>query len=393
MVDHTLIYEIKNTTYMEINNNNLQAATESIVANVQKINILRTQLKGTDQYEAAQMLLIDKFELSQTEASEIIDDLKSGIKSYQETYTSMMQNTEETVKASIASAVAGMNEAERVRYLASMLSALELASTIQELNQETIDNKLNANMAKSEEELANAIVLAIDNVPVDTLAKAAEQLDAETICDVASAIEKNTEEFRFSAALQLYIAQREGTFKVVEDSEALSPQLIGALSSGAVDAMLTTADLKAGKIDLTKWQTIMKYILGAVFAVAMMCLAILGMILITLPIMGLFWNVFGTGFFAMLLLFMVLIPILSYGADKSTDAIMWVLDKLAPIYDTVVVKATAFFKGIYEKISNWIKVRYGKVSNQVSETTTQNNQSIQERQEEQGYGNDVPVMA
>jgi len=68
---------------MEINNNNLQAATESIVANVQKINNLRTQLKGTDQYEAAQMLLIGKFGLSQTEASEIIDDLKSGIKSYQ----------------------------------------------------------------------------------------------------------------------------------------------------------------------------------------------------------------------------------------------------------------------------------------------------------------------
>lgn len=378
---------------MEINNNNLQAATESIVANVQKINNLRTQLKGTDQYEAAQMLLIGKFGLSQTEASEIIDDLKSGIKSYQETHTSMMQNTEETVKASIASAVAGMNEAERVRYLASMLSALELASTTQELDQETIDNKLNANMAKSEEELANAIVVTIDNVPVDTLARAAEQLDAETICDVASAIEKNTEEFRFSAALQLYIAQREGTFKVVEGSENLSPQLIGALSSGAVDAMLATADLKAGKIDLTKWQTIMKYILGAVFAVAMTCLAILGMILITLPIMGLFWNVFGTGFFATLLLFMVLIPILRYGADKSTDAIMWMLDKLAPIYDTVVVKATVFFKGIYEKISNWIKARYGKVSNQVSENATQNNQSIQGRQEEQGYGNDVPAMA
>jgi len=378
---------------MEINNNNLQAATESIVANVQKINNLRTQLKGTDQYEAAQMLLIGKFGLSQTEASEIIDDLKSGIKSYQETHTSMMQNTEETVKASIASAVAGMNEAERVRYLASMLSAFELASTTQELDQETIDNKLNANMAKSEEELANAIVVTIDNVPVDTLAKAAEQLDAETICDVASAIEKNTEEFRFSAALQLYIAQREGTFKVVEGSENLSPQLIGALSSGAVDAMLATADLKAGKIDLTKWQTIMKYILGAVFAVAMTCLAILGMILITLPIMGLFWNVFGTGFFATLLLFMVLIPILRYGADKSTDAIMWMLDKLAPIYDTVVVKATVFFKGIYEKISNWIKARYGKVSNQVSENATQNNQSIQGRQEEQGYGNDVPAMA
>ena len=378
---------------MEINNNNLQAATESIVANVQKINNLRTQLKGTDQYEAAQMLLIGKFGLSQTEASEIIDDLKSGIKSYQETHTSMMQNTEETVKASTASAVAGMNEAERVRYLASMLSALELASTTQELDQETIDNKLNANMAKSEEELANAIVVTIDNVPVDTLAKAAEQLDAETICDVASAIEKNTEEFRFSAALQLYIAQREGTFKVVEGSENLSPQLIGALSSGAVDAMLATADLKAGKIDLTKWQTIMKYILGAVFAVAMTCLAILGMILITLPIMGLFWNVFGTGFFATLLLFMVLIPILRYGADKSTDAIMWMLDKLAPIYDTVVVKATVFFKGIYEKISNWIKARYGKVSNQVSENATQNNQSIQGRQEEQGYGNDVPAMA
>ena len=72
---------------------------------------------------------------------------------------------------------------------------------------------------------------------------------------------------------------------------------------------------------------------------------------------------------------------------------MWMHEKLQPIYDTVVVKATVFFKGIYEKISNWIKARYGKVSNQVSENATQNNQSIQGRQEEQGYGNDVPAMA
>lgn len=384
---------------MELKNNNLQAATESIVANVQKINDLRAQFKEANLDEVAQMLLIDKFELSQTEASEIIEDLKSGIKSYQDTHASMMQNSETTVKESIATAIAGMNEAERVRYLASMLSALELASATQELDQQAIDNKLNANMAKNEEELTAAIVVAIDNVPVSTLAKAAEQLDAETICDVASAIEKNTEEFRFSAALQLYIAQREGTFKIEEGSEVLSPQMIGALSSGAVDAMLATADLKAGKIGLNKWQTIMKYILGAVFAVAMTCLAILGMILITLPIMGLFWNVFGTGVFATILLIMLLIPVLRYGADKSTDAIAWMLDKLAPVYDTVIVKATAFFKGIYEKISNWIRARYNKTSNTVSETTTQSDQTIAQpvpsvqRQDENGYSNEMPAMA
>lgn len=385
---------------MELKNNNLQAATESIVANVQKINELRTQFKEANMDEAAQMLLIDKFELSQTEASEIIEALKSGIKSYQDTHASMMQNSEATVKESIATAIAGMNEAERVRYLASMLSALELASATQGLDQQAIDNKLNANMAKNEEELTAAIVVAIDNVPVSTLAKAAEQLDAETICDVASAIEKNTEEFRFSAALQLYIAQREGTFKIEDGSEALSPQMIGALSSGAVDAMLATADLKAGKIGLNKWQAIMKYILGAVFAVAMTCLAILGMVLITLPIMGLFWNVFGTGVFATFFLIMLLIPVLLYGSDKSSDAIAWMLDKLAPVYDTVITKATAFFKGIYEKISNWIKARYNKTSNTVSETTTQSDQTIaqpapsaQERQDENGYSNKMPAMA
>lgn len=377
---------------MELNNN-LQAAIKSIVANMQKINDLRTQFKGINQYESAQMLLIDKFELSQTEASEIIEDLKSGINSYHETHNSMMQNSEETVKASIKSATAGMNEAERVRYLASMLSALELASATDELNQEVIDNKLNANMAKAEADLTNAIVVAIDNVPMDNLAKAAEKLDAETIRDIASAIEKNTEEFRFSAALQLYIAQREGSFKVAEGSDALSPQLIGALSSGAVDAMLATSDLKAGKIDLNKWQTIMKYILGAVFAVSMMCLAIFGIMLLTLPIMGLFWNVFGTGFFATMFLFMILVPILSYGADKSTNAIMWMLDKLAPVYDSVIVKATSFFKNVYQKIATWIKARYEKVANSVSETAPQNNLPVQERQEEQGYGCDVPAMA
>lgn len=344
-------------------NNNLQTAIENITANAQAIDTLRASSAGSDMATAAQSLLTKKFGISETEAVQIVTDIKSGMDSYKSTHSAMTANREATLKDSLAKAVDGMNDAERINYLASMLSAIELASASAGVSKDAINSKLDANMAKSETELTDAIIAALDTLPLDVVSEAAVSLDADTISQVASAIDKNSDEFRFMAALQLYIAQREGTFKPVENGEPLSPALIGSLASGAVDAMLATADLKTGKINLAKWQEILKYILGTLFAIAATSLATLGMILLTLPLMAAVWSVLGTGFLATLLLFIIMIPVLHFAAGKTVDVVFYLLDKLAPIYDTIVVKATAFVKDIYAKISAWANAHIGNRTN------------------------------
>lgn len=346
---------------MELNNKNLQAAAESIAANMNQISELRAQVADTDMNEVAQQQLIDKFDLSQTEAAEIVEDLKSGLTMYATTYTSMKDDAAGTVISSLEKATEGMNADERVRYLASLLSALELAKVNKDADQSAIDRLLEDNLNKSEAELTDAIVLGLDNLPLEALTQAIEEITPDSVKNVAEAIEKNSEDFRFMAALQLYILHREGTLKLNEEDQKLNPRLIGALASGAVDAMIATSNLKANKISLKDWQYVIKVIAGTLFAVAATCLAVIGMLGLSLPIMLLIWSVLGTGFFATLTMFVILIPILQYGAEKASDLIVGIMEKLSPIYDRLVVKITAFFKTIYDKISVWVKAKYGEV--------------------------------
>jgi hypothetical protein len=305
----------------------------------------------------------------------------------------MGENPEEVVKENIISATSSMNKEEKVRYLASMLSALELAAT-PDLSQEMVENKLNSNLQKNEEELIDETVKALGSLPLETLSQTIEQLDSETIKEIAKAIEMNTTEFRFFAALQLYITQREGTIKLSDADVKLTPSMIGALSAGAVDAILATSALKEGEINLERWQEIVKFICGVLFAIAVTGLTVVGLVLLTLPIMDIIWSIFGVGIMAMVMFSLIFIPLTWYGTDKATDAMIWMLEKLDPIFDKVIVRLTEMIKNTYEKILEWVKAYYKKeVITQASETTSQEKQPIQETQDEQLYSSNAPVMA
>jgi hypothetical protein len=378
---------------MDFTQENIKVASASINNSIEAIKKLRENCGTADIYEVAQGLLMDKFKLSQTEASEIVEDLKSGIESYTTLYKKMGENPEEVVKENIISATSSMNKEEKVRYLASMLSALELAAT-PDLSQEMVENKLNSNLQKNEEELIDETVKALGSLPLETLSQTIEQLDSNTIKEIAKAIEMNTTEFRFFAALQLYITQREGTIKLSDADVKLTPSMIGALSAGAVDAILATSALKEGEINLERWQEIVKFICGVLFAIAVTGLTVVGLVLLTLPIMDIIWSIFGVGIMAMVMFSLIFIPLTWYGTDKATDAMIWMLEKLDPIFDKVIVRLTEVIKNTYEKILEWVKAYYKKEAiTQASESISQEKQPIQETQDEQLYSNNAPVMA
>lgn len=342
---------------MEIKENTLQTALEALSANAEQIKVIRTKAPGANVHESAQLLLIDKYQLTQTEAAEIVDAFAKGIESYRTLHSAMEADREECIKQNLAKATENMTDAERTRYLASMLSALELVSFTQ-LSQEQLDARLNANMAKDEAVLTADIVNALGTLPVDALAPVAEKLDAEAVAAVAEAVEKNSDDYRLLSALQLYMAERDGQLDL--GNEPMSPEMMGSLAAGAVDAMLVTAQLKNEEITLEKWQQVLKTILGSLFVLACVCYSVTAALAVVEPIIlvgMLFCGIWGP--LAVLTAMFICIPLVYCITNVVGNASLWIVEKFAPVYDLLIVKITAVVKSLWEKICNWFKSRSG----------------------------------
>ncbi len=331
---------------------NLQTACAVLSSNTEAIETLKKEHEGVSLFEAAQLFLIEKYNLSQTEAFEVVTDLKAGIEEYQTARTAVEANYEETLHKAITDSLKSLNAEEQTRYLASMLTALQLASKT-ECTQATIDEAVKTNSNKSQDVLIEEIVKALDTLPLSSVAEAAKTLNSESIKAVAEAINKNTTDYRLMAAVQLYAAQREGLLKLEEKQSPLPTNVIGALASASVDAMLATSELQNGTITLSKWQVIVKYILGGLFAVACSSIAMLTIIAVATSVMMFIWSVLGTSLIALLLSFACVLPILEYGVDYTIEGITKVEEWLSPIYDKTVLTMTSWATTIFTSIKTW----------------------------------------
>lgn len=331
---------------------NLQTACAVLSSNTETIETLKKEHEGVSLFEAAQLFLIEKYNLSQTEAFEVVTDLKAGIEEYQAARTAVEANYEETLRKAITDSLKSLNAEEQTRYLASMLTALQLASKA-ECTQATIDEAVKANSNKSQDVLIEEIVKALDTLPLSSVAEAAKTLNSESIKAVAEAINKNTADHRLMAAVQLYAAQREGLLKLEDKQSPLPPKLIGALASASVDAMLATSELQDGTITLTKWQVIIKYILGGLFAVACSSIAMLIITAVASSVMMFIWSGLGTSLIALLLSFAGILPILKYGVDYTIEGVTKVEEWLSPIYDKTVLTMTSWVTAVFASIRTW----------------------------------------
>lgn len=359
---------------------NLQAASAVLSSNTEAIEALRKNNKGVDLFEAAQMFLIDKYNLSQTEACEVVTDLKAGIEEYQTARTAVEANQANAVREAIKKSLNTLSSEEQTRYLASMLTALQLASN-SALDQATIDEAVKANANETNDVLIEKIVKALDTLPLAPVAEAAQTLNAETIKVVADAISQNTADYRLMAAVQLYAAQREELLKLHDTQVPLSPQMLGALASASVDAMLATSALNDEKITLAKWQVVMKYILGALFVVACSYVAVLAITAVAMSVMVAIWSVIGTSIIAIIVSFAMILPILKYGMDYAIEGMMNVVEWLSPIYDKVVQTVTNWVVNVFNAIKSWLKNASHTANEEQCETqpttaTTANNSAM-----------------
>lgn len=335
-------------------NENLQGVITAINSNAEAIETLRKREDGMTLDEAAELFLMDKYKLSQTEAADIVDGLACGMSKYREAYGKVSENYEETVRKSVNDSLENMNDKERTKYLSSMLTLLEAASK-PDCDESVIEKLMKENSAKTQEELVDGIVNAMNGLSLDMVASMAKDVNVASVASLAEAIEKNSEDYRFMVAVQLYVIQRDKQLQLTGVSTTLEPEMLGALSSASVDAMLATADLQNGKITLKRWQQILKYILGAVFVVASIYFMVMILTTASVATMLSILGVIGTSIAAIILSFVVILPVLKYGADFAIKNIMLLLEKLSPIYDKVVTVCTSCVASAFSAAIAWVK--------------------------------------
>lgn len=304
--------------------------------------------------EVAQTILIEKFGIAQIEAEEIVDDINKGIAEFDEQFKANVVGGRVTAKEKLSNLTKDLSAEERSNRYANILTALQLINK-SEATQEEAEQLLDANSQKDIDTLAEEIeALLNDGINLDDLANAVKNgVNVEAVTEIAKHIEMNKDDYRFMTALWLYIAQREGSIKLSDSEVPVSAQMLGALSGASIEAILVTAELEDGKIDMKRWQVIMKWILGALFFAALLFLA---------------WNVIGA--LAFISTYVVL-ELIGYSAISVGVALVvgfllcwFVTDKtlkwgframefLGELYDEYINPFTEQVKAIAAKVKEW----------------------------------------
>ncbi len=322
----------------------------------------------------AQTIIIEEFNDAQIEAEEIVNYLKKGISEFDAQFKINCDTEKINVKNIFIEASKNMSEEERKTCYVKILSSLQLMGK-DNVTEEEYESKIEDNDTLSEEELLSKTEELINNnvLSLDTISdKVKEELGSEAFIQLSNKVNENKNNYRFLAALWLYIEQRKGNIKLSESELGLSATEIGALAAAGVETIIATNELIEGKIDKKKWQVIVKYILGTLVGI----LLVGSFLAITLAAgatpMLIMWSLFGLGFVPTFIGLLGAFYVMGYLCDFLYDNI-WenIFDKLSDFYDKYIHVVT-------EKVNSW----YASVRAWVSKTTHKNKETANENQED-----------
>lgn len=322
----------------------------------------------------AQTIIIEEFNDAQIEAEEIVNYLKKGISEFDAQFKINCDTEKINVKNIFIEASKNMSEEERKTCFVKILSSLQLMGK-DNVTEEEYESKIEDNDTLSEEELLSKTEELINNnvLSLDTISdKVKEELGSEAFIQLSNKVNENKNNYRFLAALWLYIEQRKGNIKLSESELGLSATEIGALAAAGVETIIATNELIEGKIDKKKWQVIVKYILGTLVSI----LLVGSFLAITIAAgaipMVIMWSLFGFGFVPTFIGLLGTYYIIAYLSDFLYDNI-WenIFDKLSDFYDKYIHVVT-------EKVNSW----YASVRVWVSKTTHKNKETANENQED-----------
>lgn len=346
-------------------NETLNAAVKAMDGSQTEIQKLREQAKNEPISEVVQRYLMDKLNMTQSEAEEICNDIQQGISEFDAQFAANSSTEKVNLREKLESVIENMEEEKRVKYLSGILTAFQVAQH-QEMSPEEISSLQEANAKRSVEELIDEIENLFDeNFSVEKLAEFVDaNVDATAIAELARQIDMSKEEYRFLAAAILCVGQHNGSVKLSD--EPIPASLLGALASAGVETIKLTGDLKEGKIDLKHWQVVLKWILGALVSCALGCVAIMMISFMAGVIADFVLTIFGTGLLAVFAALAITLY-LSWDFTKYTvDGIASLFEVLADVYDQYVEPVTQKVKKWVAVVKKWFTALGEKVKDEVT---------------------------
>lgn len=300
--------------------------------------------------DVAQELLMEKFGISQIEAEEIVVDLKAGIENFDNQYKVTVEQERISVVEQLAEKAKDLSDKERVDYYANILTAIQLLGK-EDLTEDMVTAKQKENASKTTEELATEIEAMLNGeISLDALADAVlNSVNKEALSKIAKEIELRKDDYRFLVALWLYIDQREGKIKFSDSDVKIPTATLGALAGASIEALIATNDLNEGKIDLKRWQVIMKWILGTAFVVGIVFLTAYTAAFVGLSAILLFMSLFGASLLSLIAATVLAIYVCGCWGEAIGDCSVKALEYLSDVYDKYIIIVT-------DKVAKWIAV-------------------------------------
>lgn len=332
-------------------NETLNAAVKAMSESQEEIKNLREQAKVEPINEVVQRYLIDKLDMTQSEAEEVCNDIQQGITEFDSQFAANSASEKAILREKLESVIKDMEEENRVKYLSGILTAFQVAQQ-QELSAEEVTSLQESNAKLSVEDLISKIETQFnDNFSVENLAEFVNtNVDASAIIELAHQIDMSKEEYRFLAAAILCVGQHTGKVKLSE--EPIPASLLGALASAGVETLSLTGKLKEGKIDLKRWQTVLKWILGALVVCALGVAAIVLVSLFTASLVDVIFTLLGDGFLGMFVTSIISVFVAWNTSEYLLGNLPKLLDLLASVYDQ-------YIEPITQKVKNWAAIVKG----------------------------------
>ena len=379
---------------MDFTKASVEKAVEAIKKHGEEFDAIRKEGSNLSIEEIAQKLIIDKFGDAQIEAEEIVSDLKKGLANFDAQFNKNKETEKINVKECLEEATKDNTDEERKNCYVNILTAIELLNA-KELSEDDVNAKLAENAELSEEELLAKIEDVMNStISLDSLAeKVKEGLSSDTLSQLAKEIELNKDDYRFMAAVWLYVEQREGNLKLSDSDFAISAEQIGTLAGASVEAIITNNALNEGKIDMATWQKVMKWIIGAAIGLFLAYGCFLVVANVSLLAMSLILSILGSGTFAIFLSLAVAIYVAWKSSDIMAEGWMMVMEAYLDFYNKHIAGITAKVASWITALKTWFANLADKAKSVVSgnknQTETQQTESNNEEQNLQGQ----PVMA
>lgn len=348
-------------------NETLDAAVKAMSESQEEIKNLREQAKVEPINEVVQRYLMDKLDMTQIEAEEVCNDIQQGITEFDSQFAANSASEKAILREKLESVIKDMEEETRVKYLSGILTAFQVAQQ-QELSAEEVTSLQESNAKLSVEDLISKIETQFnDNFSVENLAEFVNtNVDASAIIELAHQIDMSKEEYRFLAAAILCVGQHTGKVKLSE--EPIPASLLGALASAGVETLSLTGELKEGKIDLKRWQTVLKWILGALVVCALGVAAIVLVSLFTASLVDVIFTLLGAGFLGMFVTSIISVFVAWNTSEYLLGNLPKLLDLLASVYDQYIEPITQKVKNWAAIVKGWIDTVVDKVKNKVGST-------------------------